>query len=147
MPGNAASSHSLLKVVKGFTFSLAELRNSLGGFNHLFSLTMDNGKGVVVRMPFKNAGPRTLLTQSEVATTDFLRTKLELPIPKVLSWNASPNNPVSCEYIVMEQCSGNVCQSSRFPFPSQHGRRRDRRGANRPCIDQLLSVWKYILQR
>lgn len=69
-------------------------------------------------MPFMNAGPRTLLTQSEVATMDFLRTKLGFPIPKVLAWNASPNNPVGCEYIVMEQCSGEML-ANRVDSPSQ----------------------------
>ena len=104
---NVARYHSLLKVGKRFAFSLAEL-NSVGGFNRLFSLTLDNGKEVVVRMPFKNAGPRTLLTQSEVATMDFLRTKFGFPIPKVLAWNPSPNKPAGCEYMVMEQCSGEM---------------------------------------
>jgi hypothetical protein len=118
MPRNVASYHSLLKVVKLFAFSLAELRSSVGGFNRLFSLTMDNGKEVVVRMPFKNAGPRTLLIQSEVATMDFLRTKLGFPIPKVLAWNASPNNPVGCEYMIMEQCSGEML-ANRVDSPSQ----------------------------
>ena len=109
---------SLLAEGKHFAFSLAELRSSVGGFNRLFSLALDNGKEVVVRMPFKNAGPRTLLTQSEVATMDFLRTKLGFPIPKVLAWNASPNNPVGCEYIVMEQCSGEML-ANRVDSPSQ----------------------------
>ena len=118
MPRNVTSYHSLRKVVKRFTFSLTELRRSLGGFNRLFSLTLDNGKEVVVRMPFKNAGPRTLLTQSEVATMDFLRTKLRFPIPKVLAWNASPNNPVGCEYMIMEQCSGEML-ANRVDSPSQ----------------------------
>ena len=44
------------------SLSLTEL-NSVGGFNRLFLLTLDNGKEVVVRMPFKNSGPRTLDTE------------------------------------------------------------------------------------
>jgi hypothetical protein len=118
MPRNVPRYHSLLKVVKHFAFSLAEPRSSVGGFNRLFSLTLDNGKEVVVRMPFKNAGPRTLLVQSEVATMDFLRTKLGFPIPRVLAWNASPDNPVGCEYMIMEQCSGEML-ANRVDSPSQ----------------------------
>jgi hypothetical protein len=49
---------------------------------------------------------------------DFLRTKLEFPIPKVLAWNASPNNPVGCEYMVMEQCSGEML-ANRVDSPFQ----------------------------
>lgn len=47
---------------------------------------MDDGREVVARIPFRNAGPRQIMTQSEVATMDFLRTRLNAPIPKVLSW-------------------------------------------------------------
>jgi hypothetical protein len=39
-----------------------------GGFNRSFILYLDNGKRVVARLPFRIAGPRGLITNSEVAT-------------------------------------------------------------------------------
>ncbi len=45
--------------------------------------------------------PRRLVTASEVATLEFLRVELELPVPKVLAWSDSNGNTVGCEYIVM----------------------------------------------
>ncbi|KAF8602341.1 hypothetical protein BDV93DRAFT_557595 [Ceratobasidium sp. AG-I] len=77
-----------------------------GGLNRLFSILMTDGKEVVARIPFRNAGPRRLTTQSEVATIDFLRSRLQAPIPKILAWQASSDNPVGCEYILMERCPG-----------------------------------------
>ncbi|KAF8898262.1 hypothetical protein CPB84DRAFT_1155779 [Gymnopilus junonius] len=77
-----------------------------GQFNRILGITLDNGKEVVARMPFSNAGPPRLTTSSEVATMDFLRTLLDAPVPKVLAWNASSDSDVGTEYIIMEKCPG-----------------------------------------
>jgi hypothetical protein len=39
---------------------------------------------------------------------DFVRTRLGTPVPKVLAWDACPDNDVGCEYIIMEECVGDV---------------------------------------
>ncbi|KAF9485554.1 hypothetical protein BDN70DRAFT_871224 [Pholiota conissans] len=77
-----------------------------GSYNRVFRLALSNGKDVVARIPFPNAGPRGLLTRSEVATMDFVRSRLASPIPKVLAWDATTTNDVGCEYIIMELCNG-----------------------------------------
>ena len=85
---------------------------------------MDTGEDVVARIPFRNAGPLSLLTRSEVATMDFVRTRIGAPIPKVLAWDASSENDVGCEYLIMEKCTGsmladklgNALDSSRYIF-------------------------------
>ncbi|CAG8135576.1 unnamed protein product [Penicillium salamii] len=64
-----------------------------GGFNRVFLLTMDNGPCVVARVPTGIAGPPRLTTNSEVATMTYLKSKLSLPIPKILDWNDNPSNP------------------------------------------------------
>lgn len=46
---------------------------------------MDDGATIIARLPFKNSGPTGLLVRSEVATVDFVRTRLGVPIPKVLA--------------------------------------------------------------
>jgi hypothetical protein len=42
-----------------------------GGFNRVFILYLDNGERVVARVPFRIAGPRGLITNSEVATMAY----------------------------------------------------------------------------
>jgi hypothetical protein len=42
-----------------------------GGFNRVFILYLDNGERVVARVPFRIAGPRRLVTNSEVATMAY----------------------------------------------------------------------------
>lgn len=73
-----------------------------------FLLTMANGKAVAARIPHPNAGPVVLTTASEIATMDFLREILQVPVPKVLAWNATVNfaNRVGAEYIIMEHAPG-----------------------------------------
>ncbi|EAW12144.1 uncharacterized protein ACLA_061040 [Aspergillus clavatus NRRL 1] len=79
-----------------------------GSYNKSFKLTMANGKAVIARIPNPNAGPSFWTTASEVATMDFLRNILHLPVPKVLAWNATVDaaNRVRAEYIIMEHAAG-----------------------------------------
>ncbi|GIK05338.1 phosphotransferase enzyme [Aspergillus viridinutans] len=86
--------------------SMEKLRE--GSYNKAFRLTMADGKAVVARIPNPNAGPAFLTTASEVATMDFLRTILQVPVPKVLAWNATVDsaNRVGAEYIIMEHAPG-----------------------------------------
>ena len=42
-----------------------------GDFNRVFLLFLDNGARVVVRVPYRIAGPRRLTTNSEVATMTY----------------------------------------------------------------------------
>ncbi|TVY39560.1 Altered inheritance of mitochondria protein, mitochondrial [Lachnellula subtilissima] len=77
-----------------------------GGYNKVFRLVMDNGSVAIARIPNPNAGPAYKTTASEVATMDFARTVLNIPVPKVFAWSATANNPVEAEYIIMEEAPG-----------------------------------------
>jgi len=77
-----------------------------GSFNKVFLLTMDSGKEVVARIPHPNAGSKKYTTASEVATLHFLRTRLDFPVPRVLTYSCDNNNLVGSEYIVMERIKG-----------------------------------------
>lgn len=77
-----------------------------GGFNKVFLLTADDGHEVIARIPTPIAGPPHYTTASEVATIDFLRTVLGLPVPKILDYSTSPENSVGTEYIIMERVDG-----------------------------------------
>lgn len=77
-----------------------------GGFNKVFLLTMDDGHEVIARIPTPIAGPRHFTTASEVATMNFLRNVLELPVPRIFAYSATDANPVGAEYIIMERLHG-----------------------------------------
>ncbi|KAF1845084.1 uncharacterized protein K460DRAFT_354938 [Cucurbitaria berberidis CBS 394.84] len=77
-----------------------------GNYNKAYSLEMEDGKKVIAKIPHPNAGPQVLTTTSEVATMEFARTVLDIPVPKVLVWSATDQNPVQAEYIIMEEAKG-----------------------------------------
>ncbi|OAL34317.1 adenosinetriphosphatase [Fonsecaea nubica] len=77
-----------------------------GGFNRVFRLVMDDESVVIARIPYPIAGLAFRSTASEVATMDFARTVLKIPVPKVLAWSGSSKNPVESEYILMEEARG-----------------------------------------
>ncbi|PIA89672.1 Altered inheritance of mitochondria protein 9, mitochondrial [Cercospora beticola] len=78
-----------------------------GLHNKALLMTMDDGKEVVVKLPNPNAGRPHFTTASEVATLDFIRSCMSIPVPKVLSWSSkAESNPVGAEYIIMEKANG-----------------------------------------
>lgn len=78
-----------------------------GGFNKVFLLKSgDTQEEVIARIPTPIAGPPHYTTASEVATLNFLRNVLGLPVPKVLAYSATSMNPVGAEYIIMERIHG-----------------------------------------
>ncbi|KAI2038307.1 Phosphotransferase enzyme [Ophidiomyces ophidiicola] len=76
-----------------------------GAYNKAFLLTMDNGVQIVARIPNPYLPPR-IATASEVATLDFLRNELDIPVPRVLAWSGEKDQPVGTEYIIMEKAQG-----------------------------------------
>ena len=77
-----------------------------GNYNKAYRLEMEDGQKIMAKIPHPNAGPRVHTTASEVATMEFARTVLNLPVPRVLAWSATDQNPVQAEYIIMEEASG-----------------------------------------
>lgn len=82
-----------------------------GGFNKVFLLRAKNGREVIARIPTPIAGPPHYTTASEVATMDFLRAVLHLPVPEVLAYSTSSDNPIGAEYILMERVEGESLSS------------------------------------
>lgn len=56
---------------------------------------MEDGRRTIAKIPHPNAGPPVYTTASEVATMEFARTILNIPVPKVISWSATDQNPVN----------------------------------------------------
>ena len=77
-----------------------------GNHNKAYRLVMQDGRRIIAKMPHPNAGPPMYTTASEVATMDFARNILDLPVPNVLAWSATDENPVESEYIIMEEAKG-----------------------------------------
>ena len=67
-------------------------------------------------MPCPLAGPSYLVTASEVATLQFAREVLDIPVPRVLTWSGAERNSVNrvgSDYIIMEEVAG-VCLGLRW---------------------------------
>ncbi|PWY93880.1 hypothetical protein BO94DRAFT_563439 [Aspergillus sclerotioniger CBS 115572] len=75
------------------------------GYYKTFLLTMDNGVEVFAKLP-NPLVPEKVATASEVATLDFLRNELDIPVPRVFAWSSSKDQPVGVEYIIMEKPPG-----------------------------------------
>ncbi|KAJ5044951.1 hypothetical protein NUH16_001761 [Penicillium rubens] len=82
-----------------------------GGFNKVFLLRAKNGREVIARIPTPIAGPPHYTTASEVATMNFLRSVLKLPVPEVLAYSTTLNNAIGAEYILMERVKGESLSS------------------------------------
>ena len=76
-----------------------------GGFNRAFEITMRNGAQVVARLPYPLPKPKHYATASEAATVDFLRLH-GAPVPRVLAYSTTNENPVGSEDIIMEKIRG-----------------------------------------
>ncbi|KAG6835227.1 hypothetical protein H0H93_003746 [Arthromyces matolae] len=103
-----------------------------GSYNRAFLLAFDNGKDAVVRIPCPVAGPVGPITASEVATMQFTREVLEIPVPQVYGWNADPKNPVGSPYIIMENAHG-ISVDQRGPIEGAHAQ---------PLFDDLMTIEK-----
>ncbi|GAB1743234.1 hypothetical protein NU219Hw_g9086t1 [Hortaea werneckii] len=77
-----------------------------GGFNKVFRLCLDNGTIVIARIPTPIVGPVSRVLASEVATMDFVRNVLDIPVPKVIAWDGETANAAGCEFMFMEEVKG-----------------------------------------
>lgn len=84
-----------------------------GGFSRVFLLTMDDGFQVIAKLPYPLTVPKRFMTESEVATLDFLSSK-GVPVPRVYDWSSDGSNAVGSEYIIMEMAPGRPLASRWF---------------------------------
>jgi hypothetical protein len=86
-------------------------------------------------LPCPLAGPSYLVTASEVATLQFTREVLDIPIPRVLTWNGAERNSVNrvgADYIIMEEVAGVHLGFRCLIFPNSD--------EVKPILDGLLDV-------
>lgn len=76
-----------------------------GGFNRSFEISLKDGLEVVARLPYPSTLPKRYAVASEVATLDLVRS-YGIPVPRVYDYSLNSDNPVGCEYILMEKMAG-----------------------------------------
>ncbi|KAJ7623720.1 protein kinase subdomain-containing protein PKL/CAK/Fmp29 [Roridomyces roridus] len=76
------------------------------GFNRCFLITMRDGFKMVARLPYVYNRPSYHVLASEVATMDYLRGVVGMPIPEVYGYAANNKNLAETEYIFMEYVHG-----------------------------------------
>ena len=107
-----------------------------GNYNKAYRLIMNDGQNVIVKIPHPNAGPPSLTTASEVATMEYARTILQIPVPKVFDWSATTENPVEAEYIIMEEAKGLRLHEAWRDFPLR---------AKGDLIGQIVEIERKLL--
>ena len=75
------------------------------GFNRTFQATMSDGNEVIARLPYRSTLPKRYAVASEVATMDLARAH-GVPVPRVLDYSVTSENPLRSEYIIMERAQG-----------------------------------------
>ncbi|KAF2156988.1 serine/threonine protein kinase [Myriangium duriaei CBS 260.36] len=76
-----------------------------GGSFRVFEASFINNDPVIIRIPYPRTLPHGFGVASEVATLEYLRKK-GIPVPRVLKWSASHNNPVKAEYMILSKAAG-----------------------------------------
>ena len=110
----------------------------IGCFNKIFNLKFDNGSELIAKIPYPLLSPRHLCTASEVATMDYARTVLKLPVPKVFAWSAfADRTDVGAEYILMEKVEG----------IELHHRYKNLRSEGLEIINQLTAMERAFVSR
>ncbi|KAG8678939.1 Phosphotransferase enzyme, partial [Ceratobasidium sp. 394] len=106
VPFNVEALQRIAAVAVGATRCNKMVKTHEGSYNKIFLLQFDNKAEVIVKISTKLIPP-FYTTASEVATMDFARTVLGLPVPQVIAWSAhAGSTPVGAEFILMRRCSG-----------------------------------------
>ncbi|KAL8802839.1 MAG: hypothetical protein Q9182_003526 [Xanthomendoza sp. 2 TL-2023] len=91
----SVGSHTCSSVVK-----IAE-----SDMNKVYLMTTADGKEVIAKVPHTGLSGGTIA--SEVATMDYVRNTLGLPVPKIHTWSSKPHaTTVGAEFIVMDKAPG-----------------------------------------
>ena len=84
-----------------------------GAYNKLYTVkTSDWRTGLPVQLLFCISLPVDpwYKTESEVATTEFVRRNTTIPVPVIFAYDSSPNNELGLEWILMEKIAGTALQ-------------------------------------
>lgn len=79
-----------------------------GLFHRIYRIDLSTGQTLILRLPYKLYADYYLerSINSEVATLDFLQTKLRLNVPKVVAYSGTSNNPLRFPFMLTEFIDG-----------------------------------------
>ncbi|KAI9755875.1 MAG: Phosphotransferase enzyme [Candelina submexicana] len=78
-------------------------------FYHRVFTASGSGRRDIVKIP-NPVVPANYITASDVSTLEYIRTELQFPLRKVLAGISSSDDAVGCEYIIMEEATGEPLQ-------------------------------------
>ncbi|KAF2802986.1 uncharacterized protein BDZ99DRAFT_349362, partial [Mytilinidion resinicola] len=91
-----------------------------GSYHKVWILEHFNGEKVAIKVPAIGHAARWMPVdaenlRSEALTMDYIRLKTKFPVPKVLDFDTTFNNPIGCPYIMMEFVEGISAYDAWFP--------------------------------
>ena len=89
-----------------------------GKHNRIYKLSLSTGKQLVLRIPYKLESDYAISEKikSEVATSDFLKLKLGLNVPRVVSYGCDKNNCLESPFIILEYIEGELLMRTWEPL-------------------------------
>lgn len=93
-----------------------------GGSNKIIGAWGGGDRWVIIKLP-DPVVPARVVTASEVALMEFVRTELGILTPKVLKWSWDAGGPVGAEYVIMEEVEEEVA-GVRWPEIGLEGKAR-----------------------
>ncbi|KAH7334286.1 hypothetical protein B0J17DRAFT_102003 [Rhizoctonia solani] len=103
---NVKALQEIAAATVGASYCTAMIKTHEGSYNKIFRLTFDNKQELIAKIPTKLIPP-FYTTASEVATMDYARNVLKIPVPEVLAYSSHAHStPVSTEFILMRPSPG-----------------------------------------
>ncbi|EDK43221.1 conserved hypothetical protein [Lodderomyces elongisporus NRRL YB-4239] len=89
-----------------------------GKHHRIYKLTLSTGKDLVLRIPYKLESDTAIASKikSEVATSDFLKLKLGLDVPKIIAYGPDRNNAIRSPFILQEFIEGELLMKKWNPL-------------------------------
>jgi hypothetical protein len=118
-------------------FGIKHLALLYEGKSHkAYKIDLNDGRMYVLRVPYAIGLPeyRAARMRSEVATMDFLQKKLGLKMPTVISWSATADKRLGCEYLLLDFVAGDNLMRSWNPASHEL---KDKSATIKPVVSVL----------
>lgn len=115
-----------------------------GKHNRIYKVSLSTGKQLVLRIPYKLESDYAISekTKSEVATSDFLKLKLGLNVPRVISYGTDRNNSLKSPFILLEYLDGELLMRSWEPLAGDDEKSQEKL---KFVIDQIANFQEKVL--
>lgn len=118
-------------------FGIRHLAPLYEGKTHkAYKIDLNDGRMYVLRVPYAIGLPefRAARMRSEVATMDFLSKKHGVKMPTVISWSATPDERLGCEYLLLDFVSGDNLMRTWDPASQEL---KDKSATIKPVVDVM----------